>query len=119
SVEDLRAVHFYGGRNIVCMVDGSEIRRVGDAFRFSFTRSDAGRPRLEPPVDGIRYNSFVDKIRAVAIYVDKTPPRYERGELHFADGRREPVMGERGLLNIPYSDGERHGGTRVYLDGAF
>lgn len=111
DVAQIEAVHFHGGRDAVCVVDGDELRRVGESFRFSFTRATSGFPRLEIPEDGIRYNTFVDKLRGVAVYVKKAPPSYD-----FRDGLRMPdgTQVEKGFA---YATGERHGGTRVYLDG--
>ncbi len=112
-LEKVRAVHMYGGRDIVCVVSGDELRRVKNTFRFSFTRGNAGLPRLELPPGGVAYNTYVDKVRALAVYVDKVPPSYENNALHMPDGQTLPPN------TYPYADGERHGGTRVYLDGAY
>jgi hypothetical protein len=111
DLSQIAAVHFYGGRDLICVVEGDELRRVGDSFRFSFTRATSGFPRLEPPEDGIRYNTYVDKLRAVAVYVKKPAPSYDDLEgLRLPDGTKV----EKGF---PYAAGERHGGTRIYLDG--
>ena len=111
DLAQIEAVHFYGGRNMICVVAGDELRRVGERFRFSFTRATSGFPRLEPPEDGIRYNTYVDKGQAVAVYVKKPAPSYDDLEgLRMPDGTKV----EKGF---PYAASERHGGTRIYLDG--
>ena len=113
SLERVQVAHLYGGRDIICVVPGDELRRTEKAFRFSFTRGASGLPRLELPPGGVKYNTYVDKVRALAVYVDKQPPRYENDELRMPDGQLvAPNV-------FPYADGERHGGTRVYLDGTY
>lgn len=112
DVSAIEAVHFYGGRDMVCVVEGDELRRVGDTFQFSFTRGTSGFPRLETPEGGIRYNTYVDKLRGVAVYVKKKAPT--------VDARDRVIMPDGTVVTkgFPYAEGQRHGGTRVYLDGA-
>jgi hypothetical protein len=119
DIDAIRAVHFYGGRNFIQVVEGDEFRRVGDTFRFSFTKGTGGKPRQRPPKGGMEYNTGIDIVRAVAVYVDKEAPSYDRGKIEFSDGTVMGTRDERGRMVIPYSDGERHGGTRVYMDGKY
>lgn len=119
DIEKIRAVHYYGGRNFIQVVAGDEFRRVGDTFRFNFTGGTRGKPRQRPPADGMEYNTGIDIVRAVAVYVDKEPPSYDHGKITFSDGTTTGTFDEKGRIFIPYSDGERHGGTRVYMDGKY
>lgn len=119
DLEAIKAVHFYGGRNFIQVVEGDEFRRVGDTFRFNFTQGTGGKPRQRPPAGGMEYNTGIDIIRAVVVYVAKEPPTYDRGKITFPDGTVVGTRDERGRMVIPYSDGERHGGTRVYMDGKY
>jgi len=113
DVARVQALHLHGGRSRVGIISGSELRRVGAKLQFSFTRSDSGKPRVEYPDERLDTNTSVDKLAGLAVYLDKPAPRYDSGSrtLRLADGR--PVAG------MAYSKGERHGGTRVYLDGRF
>jgi hypothetical protein len=113
DVAAIQAVHFYGGRTSVSVVAGDELRRLEDRLRFSFTQSSVGKPRMEYPADErTETNRQIDLLGAVAIYVRKPAPRYHNGEMRLPDGRL--------VVGIPYSDtSEAHGGTRVYVDGAF
>lgn len=119
DIAKIRAVHFYGGRNFIQVVAGDEFRRVGDTFRFNFTGGTRGKPRQRPPKDGIDYNTGIDIVRAVAVYVDREAPSYDHGKITFPDGTVSGTFDEKGRIVIPYSDGERHGGTRVYMDGKY
>ncbi|MEQ9318882.1 MAG: hypothetical protein RIF41_06960 [Polyangiaceae bacterium] len=119
DIEKIRAVHYYGGRNFIQVVQGDEFRRVGDTFRFNFTSGTRGKPRQRPPADGMDYNTGIDIVRAVAVYVGKEPPTYDHGKITFPDGTVCSSFDEKGRIVIPYSDGERHGGTRVYMDGKY
>jgi hypothetical protein len=111
DVARVRQLHLYGGRERVAIVDGAELRRLGDDLRFSFTRGDGGKPRVEAPEQGMRANTSIDKIANLAVYVEREPPRF--------DGKRRRFVRSDGSFfeGIPYAEGERHGGTRVYLDG--
>jgi hypothetical protein len=112
KLDVVRALHISGGRDRTCVIEGDELRRVGNLLRFSFSRSDSGKARMEYPEDGVETNASVDMIRSVTIYRDKEPPHLEgRAKLLMPDGT--PVKG------IPYAEGERHGGTRVYVDGVY
>jgi len=119
DIAAIKAVHFYGGRNFIQVVDGDEFRRVGDTFRFNFTGGTRGKPRQRPPKDGIDYNTGIDIVKAVAVYIDEEPPSYAHGKMTFSDGTTLATVDEKGRMVIPYSDGERHGGTRVYMDGKY
>lgn len=106
----LKAIHFYGGRTRLAILDGREVRRQGARILFSFTQGDTGKPRFHWP-PGTRVNDTIDKINNVAIYQDKKPPVWDNERYVLVlDG--EELEGE-----IPYATSELRGGTRVYLDG--
>jgi len=112
KLDALKALHINGGRDRTSVIEGDELRRVGNLLRFSFSRSDSGKARMEYPEDGVKTNASVDMLRSVTIYVDKEPPHLEgRAKLLMPDGK--PVKG------IPYAEGELHGGTRIYIDGEY
>lgn len=108
----VRAAHFLGGRDRAAIVAGDELRKHKDTLVFSFTRGDAGKPRVHWP-PGIVMNTSIDTIVAVTLYVDKEPPAYNSRDhsFTFADGK--PIEG------VPYAlPEEALKGTRVYVDGA-
>jgi hypothetical protein len=108
----VRAAHFLGGRDRAAIVAGDELRKQKDTLVFSFTRGDAGKPRVHWP-PGIVINTSIDTIVAVTLYVDKEPPTYKSSDhsFSFADGK--PIEG------VPYAlPEEALKGTRVYVDGA-
>ncbi len=119
DLSKIKAVHFYGGRNAVSVVEGDEFRRVGRNFRFSFNNNDGGTIRQRPPREGVKINTSVDIVNGVAVYAEREPPRYDNEILTLPDGTKLGSKDERGQLVFPYSDGERHGGSRVYLDGNY
>lgn len=107
----IRELHLYGGRR-VCIIAGDEVRRQKDALKFSFSRGDSGKPRMEWPTHRIEMNSTIDIVQGIVIYQEKIPPRLDRsiGALTFDDGK--PVEG------IPYVPEEQIiKGTRLYVDG--
>lgn len=106
ALESVKAVHLYGGRRIT-MIDGDEVRRAGDRIHFQFSRLTAGRPQYRH--DGpVKTNTSIDKINSIAVYLNKVVPNMVGGELYL-DGERQE--------RIPYTAGEKQGGTRVYVDG--
>jgi hypothetical protein len=119
NIDKIKAVHFYGGRSSISMVDGDEFRLKAKTLLFSFTRGNGGKPTLRTPPDGYKTNRTVDMVRGVAIYVEREPPFYTRGNIIFPDGTKQRVRNDRGKLSFPYSSTERHGGSRVYVDGKY
>jgi hypothetical protein len=107
----VKALHLYGGRSRVMVIDGDELRRTGKAAQFQFTKGTGGNA-LYKHADPIQANTSIDKIRAVAVYVERDKPELKEGKLYLAGKRVE---------GFPYVDAERKGkgGTRVYLDGRF
>jgi hypothetical protein len=101
----VNALHLHGGRGRITVIDGNELRRVGDAVQFQFSKSTGGQPRYKHR-GPVTTNTSIDKIRAVAVYVADPAPELKGGKL-YVDGKRVK----------PLEDQDGAGGTRVYLDG--
>jgi hypothetical protein len=108
DLDKVRALHVHGGRRVM-IIDGEELRSTGKAAQFKFSHGSYGRPeyRHDGPVDS---NTSIDKITAVAVYVDREAPVLEGGKL-LVDGKV--------VDGIPYVAELPAGGTRIYLDGRF
>jgi len=106
----VQAVHLYGGRGRVGTLSGAELRRVRGRLLFSFTKGDAGKMRMHWGGD-IRVSDSIDKVQAVAVYVDRKPPRWDRGKWGLVDDHGVEFEG------IPYARAPLKGGVRIYLDG--
>lgn len=106
----LREVHLYGGRGRVAIIPGKEIRRVKKELLFSFTEGDNGKMRMhwDPKLD---VSDTIDKVQAVALYIDKKPPKWDRAQWGLVDDAGVKIEG------IPYNDQPLKGGVRIYLDG--
>jgi hypothetical protein len=111
DVSRVRAVHFHGGRGRVSVVGGELLRKYRDTLLLGFTQGTRGKPALElPDDDGFRINTSIDIAQAVAVYVDRTPPVFDRALRGLVlDGARVD-----GPAYVPV---EELRGTRVYLDG--
>lgn len=108
DVAKIKAVHFYGGSR-VAILTGDEVRRTAENLTFSFTMNTRGKPRMHMPSEA-KYNTTVDMLSRVAVYVDKAPPTLDE------DG--EVVLDGKVVEGVPYAaTGESTLGTRVYLDG--
>jgi hypothetical protein len=111
DVDAIEVVHFYGSG--VCIISGDELRRLGRKLRFSFSRARRGHVRMEFPNEPVEKNAWIDRVVQVGVYLTKKPPHHDdKGLLRMPDGAE---VGD----EMPYSDGERHGGTRVYVDNVF
>jgi hypothetical protein len=109
DVARVKALHLYGGRSRVLVIDGDELRRVGNAVQFQFSKGTGGNPQYKH--DGpVKANTSIDKIKTVAVYMDRDAPELKHGKL-FVAGQR--------VDGLPYVAEERRGGTRIYLDGRF
>jgi hypothetical protein len=106
---EVRALHLHGGRARVTLIDGDELRRTASRLHISFTKGDGGDPQFRYPGVDLRTNTAVDKISAMAVYVDKTPPVRQNGQL---------VLDGQVLTGLAHG-AEAPKGTRVYLDGRF
>lgn len=110
---DVTSVQLYGGRDRVSVISGDELRKNRETMLFSFTQGESGKPRLHyPNVSDIRVNTFIDMVYNLAVYAKKPAPAWDqsRRALVFDDG--PPIQG------MPYAEGEKPGGTRVYVNGA-
>ena len=106
----LREVHLYGGRGRVAIIPGREIRRVKKELLFSFTEGDNGKMRMHWN-SKLEVSDTIDKVQAVALYIDKKPPRWDRAKWGLVDESGVKIEG------IPYNDHPLKGGVRIYLDG--
>jgi hypothetical protein len=106
----VQSLHLHGGRGRVGIIPGDELRRVKDRLLFSFTQGDQGKMRMHWTGD-IGVSDSIDKVRAVAVYVDRKPPRWDRGQWGLVDDEGVKFEG------IPYAEAPLRGGVRVYLDG--
>jgi hypothetical protein len=110
DMKRLRAVHLYGGRGRVAVIERAELARLEKELYFSFTQSTTGAPRMHW-IPNMRTTDSIDKIGAMAVYVEKEPPTYNKAESRLeVDGK---PLGDA----IPYLTKELRGGARVYLDG--
>ncbi len=107
----VREVHLYGGRARVSIISGDELRKHTKDFFFLFTGGARGKPRIGWPTDGIKTNSSIDIVMAVAVYEDRDPPTFDpkEGVMRLADGKA--------IEGIPYAPAEELKGTRFYADG--
>ena len=106
----VQGVHFYGGRGRVGTISGAELRRVRHRLLFSFTKGDAGKMRMHWGGD-VGVSSSIDKVQAIAVYVERKPPRWDRGKWGLVDDDGVEYRG------IPYAQAPLKGGVRIYLDG--
>lgn len=110
-IDKVREVHLYGGRTRVSIISGDEVRKHSKNLFFLFTGGARGKPRIGWPTDGIKTNSSIDIVMAVAVYEEKEPPVFDEkeGVMRLADGKA--------IEGIPYAPAEELKGTRFYADG--
>ena len=104
----IREIHVQGPKmtNTIVATAKDLMQPKAHDFMFHFGGHVRGKPIPHVPLDF--GNGFdPDKITAVMIYIDKTPPTFDDGG-YVVDGR--PVDG------IPYFGEPLRGGVRVYLD---
>jgi hypothetical protein len=106
----VQSVQLHGGRGRVGIIAGDELRRVRDTLLFSFTRGEGGVMRMHWDGDA-QVSDSIDKVRAVAVYVERRPPRWDRGAWGLVDEVGVEFEG------IPYAEAPLKGGVRIYLDG--
>jgi len=113
DVDAIKTLQFYGGKSLVCVITGQELRRLGRKLRFSYSRGRAGHVRMEFPNEPVEKNVWLDRVVRVELFLQKPAPKIdEKGIMRMPSGELLPE-------HPPYSDGERHGGTRLYVDDVF
>lgn len=109
DVSKIKEMHIYGGtkRPVAVIVKGDDLRKNADGFMFRFGSDVFGKPIPACP-GNIADGNCPDNIRAIAVYIDRTPPTRKLGYFY--------LNGER-LKDIPYYGQPMRGGVRVYFDG--
>ncbi len=108
----VKEVHLTGGRNRTSVLTRAELEKHRSDLNFSFSREIAGKPRVHWPASGIEVNTTIDVITAIAIYVDKEPPRFD------PKSRKMMLPSGEALKGVAYTKPEdAPRGTRVYFDG--
>ena len=109
-VAKISQVHLYGGRGRIAIISGDDIRRVRKDLMFSFTEGEEGKMRMHwgPKID---VSDTIDKVQAVAIYVERKAPRWDRAKWGLVDDSGVEIEG------IPFVEHPLKGGVRFYLDG--
>lgn len=103
---DVRELHIHGGRDAAIVLTGDDLRRHADDVMFRFAADTSGKPI--PQLRNVEVGTSFDDLRAMAIYVKRTPPTLTADQTLELDGR--PVRG------IPYFGQPMREGIRVYLD---
>ena len=109
DLDDIVEMHMYGGskRPVAMVVTGESLRKNADNFMFRFGSDVSGKPIPACP-ELVGDKHCPDNIRAIALYIKRTPPIRKRGYFYL-NGKR--------LTDIPYYGTPLRGGVRVYLDG--
>jgi hypothetical protein len=107
DVARVAEVHVYGGPRAAGRIPGADLRRARDRIHFSFGRQTHGKPLLHMPPDLTHGTSF-DHIAAVAVYVNRKPPRV----LASAEVEMDGAI----VTDIPYHGEPIRGGIRIYKD---
>jgi hypothetical protein len=109
DIKRIKEVHVYGPRfSESIVVTGKQLREKKAAgFMFRFGGKVRGKALPVVPA-GFANGRSPDKISAVMIYVDKTPPTLVRNLGFVLDGQEQ--------IGVPYYGEPLRGGVRVYLD---
>jgi hypothetical protein len=106
SIDQIKEVHLHGGREAAIVLSREDLRAHPDDILFRFAGDTYGKP--VPQIRGVDVGTSFDDLRALAIYVQRTPPTLTAEHTLVLDGR--PVVG------IPYYGQPMREGIRVYLD---
>jgi len=102
-----KEVHIYGGKGWPAVLKAKDFLAFRDTLYFAFGRETSGKPLIYIP-EGLEINTSFDHIAAIAVYIDKKPPKLrDDGDLEL-DGKL--------VDDIPYFGEPLRGGVRVYLD---
>jgi hypothetical protein len=99
-------VHLHGARDGAIVLTRDDLRRHPDGILFKFAGDTFGKPI--PIVREVPTGTTFDDLKAMAIYVARTPPALTPAQSLVLDGA--PVRG------IPYHGEPIRNGVRVYVD---
>ncbi|MBA3540666.1 MAG: hypothetical protein H0T79_13730 [Deltaproteobacteria bacterium] len=113
DIKKVKELHVYGPKFTQAIIaTGKDLQSpLAQDFLFRFGVSVGGKaiPRLPA---GFANGKTPDKVSAVMIYVNKTPPKLDLDEAAF-------VLDGKVVLGVPYYGEPLRGGVRIYLDDKF
>lgn len=109
--ESVKSIHLHGNNDRIGSVEGTELRKNPERFKFQFLSGTTGAATANWDTDGLKNEFVVHEIRKVTIYVKKASALIDlaRGCHVGADGECSD--------KVPYATGDVAKGTRVYVDG--
>jgi len=117
----IKEMHVLGPRdtNTIVVKASDLLGPKGKDFLFRFGSEISGKPIPKVPPDFANHR-HPDKIQAVMIYIDKTPPKLMLAES--AEGQKIGleedgfVLDGKPVMGVPYWGEPLRGGVRIYLD---
>ena len=109
--EQVKSVHFHANADRIGSLEGSELLKQKDRFKFQFVGGDTGAPLTRWDTDGLKNDFVVHEIRKMTIYVKEASPAIDK--------EKQCHVGNDGQCSdaIPYAKGDAAKGTRIYVDG--
>lgn len=109
--EQVKSVHFHANADRIGSVEGGELLKQKDRFKFQFVGGDTGAPLVRWDTDGLKNDFVVHEIRKMTVYVKEASPAIDK--------EKQCHVGNDGQCSdaIPYAKGDAAKGTRIYVDG--
>lgn len=107
----VKSVFFYDATSRIASVEGTELTKQQDRFRFNFGSGTTGVAETGWETTGLKNTFIVHEIRKVAVFVAKDAPKIDKN--------RQCVLTPGGdcAEDVPYMVADAVKGTRVYVDG--
>ncbi len=111
SLDSLKSIHLHGNGDRIASIEGAELQKFADRFKFQFLSGTTGAPVTCWSTDGLKNKTNVQEIRKITLYVTKASA--------LIDPKRGCHVGADGACSdaVPYASGDAVKGTRVYVDG--
>lgn len=109
--ESLKSVHLHGNNDRIASIEGSELLKDPNRFKFQFLSGHTGAPVSRWSTSGLKNEFIVHELRKLTVYVKKASP--------VIDAKNNCHVGPDGACSdaIPYASGDAVKGTRIYVDG--
>lgn len=109
--ESLKSVHLHGNNDRIASIEGSELVKDPNRFKFQFLSGHTGAPVSRWSTSGLKNEFIVHEFRKLTVYVKKASP--------VIDAKNNCHVGPDGACSdaIPYASGDAVKGTRIYVDG--
>ena len=98
--EQVKSVHFHANADRIGSLEGAELLKQKDRFKFQFVGGDTGAPLTRWDTDGLKNDFVVHEIRKMTIYVKEASPAIDKEIQRLTSVRTDAVAYGDAVLSL-------------------